>query len=94
MRRAMIAMPQPRQILASATAGALAFAALTALSGCGQTGALYLPNTPEGVQRATLPQAIFGYGEGVSAPQGAASAPLPTLSDDDFDDDVSVPLLP
>ena len=65
-----------------------------ALGGCGQTGALYLPQTPEGVQRATLPQAIFGYGEGVSAPQDAASAPLPTLSDEDFDDHTSVPILP
>ena len=90
MGRAMIATPQPRLILASV----LAFAALTALGGCGQTGALYLPRTPEGVQRATLPQAIFGYGEGVSAPMDAASAPLPTLSDDDFDDTSSVPILP
>ena len=89
MRRAMIAIPQPRLILASAAAMLAA-----ALSGCGQTGALYLPQTPEGVQRATLPQAIFGYGEGVSAPQDAASAPLPTLSDEDFDDHTSVPILP
>ena len=89
MRRAMIAIPQPRLILASAAAVLAA-----ALSGCGQAGALYLPQTPEGVQRATLPQAIFGYGEGVSAPQDAASAPLPTLSDEDFDDHTSVPILP
>lgn len=85
----MIAIPQPRLILASAAAVLAA-----ALSGCGQAGALYLPQTPEGVQRATLPQAIFGYGEGVSAPQDAASAPLPTLSDEDFDDHSSVPILP
>ncbi|MBR6976021.1 MAG: lipoprotein [Ottowia sp.] len=85
----MIATPQPRLILASAAAVLAA-----ALSGCGQTGALYLPQAPEGVQRATLPQAIFGYGEGVSAPQDAASAPLPTLSDEDFDDITSVPILP
>ena len=89
----MIAIPQPRQILASAAAHT-ALTALTSLSGCGQTGALYLPQTPPGVQRATLPQSIFGYGKGVSAPAEAASAPLPTLSDDDFDDDSSVPMLP
>ncbi|MBQ9579053.1 MAG: lipoprotein, partial [Ottowia sp.] len=38
MRRAMIDVPQPRLILASAAAALAA-----ALSGCGQTGALYLP---------------------------------------------------
>ncbi len=87
----MIATPQPRLILASAAAALAA-----ALSGCGQTGALYLPNLPEGVERATLPQAVFGYGAGAEAAQDAASAPLPaTLSDDDFDDDASsVPMLP
>ena len=92
MRRAMIAIPQPRLILASA---AVVLAA--ALSGCGQTGALYLPNLPEGVERATLPEAIFGWrATGAMPAEDAASAPRPAiLPDDDFDDDsTSIPILP
>ena len=93
MRRAMIAIPQPRLILASAAAVLAA-----ALSGCGQTGALYLPNLPEGVERATLPEAIFGTRATGAAPaEDAASAPRPAIlpDDDDFDeDDSSVPILP
>ena len=92
MRRAMIATPQPRLILASAAAVLAA-----ALSGCGQTGALYLPNLPEGVERATLPEAIFGWrATGAEPAEDAASAPRPAiLPDDDFDDDnTSIPILP
>ncbi len=55
--RAMIDMPQPRQILASAAA-ALMFFMLTA---CGQTGGLYLPQTPKGVERATLGQTLLRW---------------------------------
>lgn len=93
MRRAMIAIPQPRLILASAAAVLAA-----ALSGCGQTGALYLPNLPEGVERATLPEAIFGWrATGATPAEDAASAPRPAIlpDDDDFDDDsTSIPILP
>ena len=89
----MIATPQPRLILASAAAVLAA-----ALSGCGQTGALYLPQTPEGVQRATLPEAIFGWrATGAEPAEDAASAPRPAIlpDDDDFDDDsTSIPILP
>ena len=53
----MIDMPQPRQILASAAA-ALMFFMLTA---CGQTGGLYLPQTPKGVERATLGQTLLRW---------------------------------
>ena len=94
---AMIALPPPRQILTSAAA-VLAFVALAALGGCGQSGALYLPQTPPGVERATLPEAVFGLRATGAAPaEDAASAPRPAIlpDDDDFDDDnSSVPLLP
>lgn len=33
------------------------------MAGCGQKGPLYIPNTPEAAQRATLPQTLFGGGE-------------------------------
>ena len=71
---------------------------MSAMSGCGQTGARYLPQLPPGVERATLPEAIFGTrATGAEPAADAASAPRPAIlpDDDDFDDDTSsVPILP
>jgi predicted small lipoprotein YifL len=35
-------------------------ALVSLLGACGQKGPLYIPNTPEAAQRATLPQTLFG----------------------------------
>jgi len=48
------------------------------LSGCGQPGALYLPNEPAAARRATLPQTLIPgmRADGVAQPPAApASAP-------------------
>jgi predicted small lipoprotein YifL len=51
------------------------------LAGCGQTGALYLPVTPPGTQRATLPESILPQGlmKPKKAPE-AATEPGPDPS--------------
>ena len=55
---APIALPPPRQILTSAAA-VLAFVALAALGGCGQSGALYLPQiTDNSLSRALTASAL------------------------------------
>ncbi len=36
----------------------LGLAAAAALTGCGQSGPLYLPDSPAAAQRATLPQTL------------------------------------
>lgn len=38
---------------------AIALSALLVLSGCGQTGPLYLPTEPAAANRATLPQSLW-----------------------------------
>ena len=57
MRRAMIDLPQLRVILASAAA----VLAAAALSGCGQTGALYLPQLPPGGGARDAAGGDFGH---------------------------------
>ncbi|WP_080898268.1 LPS translocon maturation chaperone LptM [Variovorax paradoxus] len=56
-------------------------AAAAGLAACGQRGALYLPNDPAAVQRATLPQLITPGGSGASsneaAPKPAAASSAP-----------------
>lgn len=57
----------------------MAFAAGCALAvvleGCGQTGPLYIPNTPQAAQRATLPQTLFGLGKQSEPPRSGKDAP-------------------
>jgi len=57
--------------------------ALLALTGCGQTGTLYLPTEPAAANRATLPESLWpvmpkkkdgaGPGAGTPAPSPAPS---------------------
>ena len=57
-------------------------ALLLAVAGCGQKGALYIPQTPVAAQRATLPQTVFGGSKGAAAPAGrtlASAAAAATL---------------
>lgn len=69
--------PQHRPILASALALNLALAAALALSGCGQKGPLYIPDTPAAAQRATLPQTVWGGARAAPASNPAAASPAP-----------------
>jgi len=72
-------MLQTKQILvrAAALAGITVIAGLAAsLGGCGQPGALYLPNEPAAARRATLPQTLI---PGVRA-DGAAQPPASPAS--------------
>ena len=62
-----------RLILFKARSWGLAVAALTLLTACGQRGPLYIPQTPQAAQRATLPQTVWGGR--ASPPAVAASAP-------------------
>jgi predicted small lipoprotein YifL len=59
----------------------IAFAAgcalVVVLEGCGQTGPLYIPNTPQAAQRATLPQTLFGFGKKSESSGKEASPPTP-----------------
>ncbi len=61
-----------RFILVTATL----FGLLAGLSGCGQKGPLYLPQTPAAAERATLPQTVFGGGGRTSSSPTAAQPPL------------------
>jgi predicted small lipoprotein YifL len=45
------------------------------LAGCGQKGALYLPNTPESQGRATLPQTLNPWHK---VPAASSTAPAPS----------------
>ena len=58
---------------------------LMGLSGCGQKGPLYLPQTPAAAERATLPQTVFGgRGGGAGLPSAAqppVAPPPPVLPD-------------
>lgn len=79
---ASVSFAQPRRfILVSGMA--LAVAALA--GGCGQKGALYLPDSPAAAQRASLPQTVFGGAKSTAAPAPAAapsrSPPPPVLPD-------------
>lgn len=56
MRNTLTATPRP------CVGTATALAACLLLTGCGQRGPLYIPDTPAAAQRATLPQAVFGGG--------------------------------
>ena len=68
---------QPHQsILVKPWRMGAALALLLAVAGCGQKGALYIPQTPVAAQRATLPQTVFGGSKGAAAPAAAASAPV------------------
>ncbi|MBM3387340.1 MAG: hypothetical protein FJY36_06710 [Betaproteobacteria bacterium] len=63
-------------VIAQALAGGVAM-----LSGCGQKGALVLPNTPESQGRATLTQTLNPWHKPnpstpPAAPAGAASEPV------------------
>ncbi len=53
----------------------IAGAALLNLSGCGQTGPLYLPSEPAAAQRATLPQSLWPL-----MPDKRPAAPEPVTS--------------
>ena len=69
---APMSFAQPRRfILVSGVA--LAVSAMAC--GCGQKGALYLPDSPAAAQRASLPQTVFGGAKSTPAPARAASAP-------------------
>ncbi len=47
------------------------------LTGCGQKGALFLPNTPESAGRATLPQTLNPWHKSAPAPQATPAASEP-----------------
>ena len=70
-----------RSILVSARPWALAVAAVTLLSACGQRGPLYLPQTPAAAHRATLPQTVWGgrATPPATASSAPASAPAPVV---------------
>ncbi len=50
----------------------LAVCVVTACVGCGQKGALYLPNEPESRDRATLPQVLMPNWPSPSPPPSEA----------------------
>lgn len=65
--------------LAHAGLAVLACSLSLALTGCGQTGPLYLPTEPAAANRASLPQSLWPVmpHKQVPAPAGAASRPAP-----------------
>ena len=78
----MSSASRTRSILVSTRPGVLAVAAVTLLTACGQSGPLYIPQTPAAAHRATLPQTMWG---GHATPpaagsSGAASAPTPFVA--------------
>jgi hypothetical protein len=65
-----------------------------ALSGCGQTGPLYLPKDPNAAQRATLPQALFNIVRTPKVPQPPASVASTASAASAAASDAATPLSP
>ncbi|MFS4548898.1 LPS translocon maturation chaperone LptM [Comamonas resistens] len=66
-------MLKANQILVRCIALAACAASMAAISGCGQRGSLYLPNTPSAQERATLPESL-----GISS-RSADTKPAPVV---------------
>lgn len=75
----------PRSLHTSLVASAGVLALAGALAGCGQKGALYIPDTPAAAQRATLPQTVIGGKRGAAPAAPSTQVPptpaLPNLPD-------------
>lgn len=68
-------MVKSRQILCRAlTLAAVALTVVGSLAGCGQRGALYLPDGPEARQRATLPETLDPRREAPPLPSSVTPA--------------------
>jgi len=82
---APMSFAQPRRFI---LVSGVALVVSAMVGGCGQKGALYLPDSPAAAQRASLPQTVFGGAKSTPAPARAASVPasppspvLPDLPD-------------
>ncbi|MBK6385388.1 MAG: lipoprotein [Rhodoferax sp.] len=54
---------------------------MVSLAACGQKGALYMPATPPGTQRATLPETLMlGTTRFATTPAPSASSPSPATT--------------